>query len=133
MRQAPTIWGSALSKIATVVALVAILSSCASTKHVPDGKLLLDRVRINVADPSPHVNTATLVNYLRQNENHRVLGGLKLQLAIYNISGHDSSNWFNRWIQRVGTPPVIYDSSLTVASANQLRMALSNRGFMKTR
>ena len=131
MRQAPTIWGSALSKIATVVALVAILSSCASTKHVPDGKLLLDRVRINVADPSPHVNTATLVNYLRQNENHRVLGGLKLQLAIYNISGHDSSNWFNRWIQRVGTPPVIYDSSLTVASANQLRMALSNRGFMK--
>ena len=59
-----------------------------------------------------------------------MLGGLKLQLALYNISGKDSTKWFNRWIQRVGTPPVIYDSALTVASADQLHMALSNRGFM---
>ncbi len=110
--------------------LMAMLSSCSSTKHVPDGQLLLDKVNININDPNNDVETSQLANYLRQNANHRVLGGLKLQLAFYNLSGKDSTKWFNRWIQRVGTPPVIYDSTLTVASADQLHMALSNRGFM---
>jgi outer membrane protein assembly factor BamA len=107
-----------------------MLSSCSSTKHVPAGKYLLDRVNININDPRDDVEASQLTNYLRQNANHRVLGGLKLQLAFYNLSGKDSTNWFNRWIQRVGTPPVIYDSTLTVASAEQLHTALSNRGFM---
>lgn len=107
-----------------------MLSACSSTKHVPEGKLLLDKVNIHINDPHDGVEPSQLANYLRQNANHRVLGGLKLQLAFYNLSGRDSSNWFNRWIQRVGTPPVIYDSTLTITSAEQLHMALSNRGFM---
>lgn len=110
---------------------MAVLPSCSSTKHVPQDKLLLDRVNINVTDPHSEIEQSQLANYLRQNANHRVLGGLKLQLAFYNMSGRDSTKWYNRWIQRVGTPPVIYDSTLTVASADQLHMALSNLGFMK--
>ena len=113
-----------------IIVLVVMTTACSSTKHVPQGKLLLDKVKINVTDPHKDVETSQLANYLRQNANHRVLGGLKLQLALYNIAGRDSANWFNRWIKRVGTPPVIYDSALTVASADQLHMALSNRGFM---
>ena len=116
--------------MAVVVMSLVGLFSCSSTKHVPQGKLLLDKVKINVTDPHRDVETNQLANYLRQNANHRVLGGLKLQLAFYNISGKDSTKWFNRWIQRVGTPPVIYDSTLTEASAEQLHTALSNRGFM---
>lgn len=113
-------------------ALCIIIASCSSTKHVPAGQLLLDRTRINIADGARHkdVVASDLTNYLRQTENHKVLGGMKLQLAIYNLSGRDSSNWFNRWIRRVGTPPVIYDSTLTEASAHQLNMALRNRGYM---
>ncbi len=116
--------------MAVTLLLTAMLSSCSSTKHVPAGKYLLDRVNININDPRDDVEASQLTNYLRQNANHRVLGGLKLQLAFYNLSGKDSTNWFNRWIQRVGTPPVIYDSTLTIASAEQLHTALSNRGFM---
>ncbi|MBR6947363.1 MAG: BamA/TamA family outer membrane protein [Muribaculaceae bacterium] len=121
---------SRLCSMAAVVMVLVGLFSCSSTKHVPQGKLLLDKVKINVTDPHRDVETNQLANYLRQNANHRVLGGLKLQLAFYNISGKDSTKWFNRWIQRVGTPPVIYDSTLTEASAEQLHTALSNRGFM---
>ena len=113
------------------VLAMAVLLSCSSTKHVPQDKLLLDKVNINITDPHSEVEQSQLANYLRQNANHRVLGGLKLQLAFYNMSGRDSTKWYNRWIQRVGTPPVIYDSTLTVASADQLHTALSNRGFMK--
>ena len=110
---------------------MAALVSCSSTKHVPEGQLLLDKVNININDPQSNVETSQLYNYLRQNANHRVLGGLKLQLAFYNLSGKDPNNWFNKWIQRVGTPPVLYDSTLTLASADQLSAALRNRGYMK--
>ena len=118
-----------------VMALIAMafLASCSSTKHVPEGQLLLDKVNIKVNDKHPDVEPSQLTNYLRQTPNHRVLGGLKLQLAFYNLSGKNENNWFNRWIQRVGTPPVIYDSTLTVAGAEQLHTALSNRGFMNNK
>ena len=119
-----------LTAFAVTFLLMAMLSSCSSTKHVPEGELLLDKVKITVNDKHDDVDPSQLTNYLRQMPNHRVLGGLKLQLAFYNLSGRDSSNWFNRWIQRVGTPPVIYDSTLTIAGADQLHTALSNRGFM---
>lgn len=119
--------------IAMTLAMVTLLCSCASTKHVPDGQLLLDKVKINIIDKdnAKEINKQELTNYLRQTENHKVLGGLKMQLAIYNISGKDSSNWFNKWIRRVGTPPVIYDSTLTTASENQLQRALINKGYLK--
>ena len=113
--------------------LAMALGSCASTKHVPEGQYLLDKVKINILDKENEkdINKQELTNYLRQTENHKVLGGFKLQLAIYNISGKDSANWFNKWIRRVGAPPVIYDSTLTMASENQLQRALNNKGYIK--
>lgn len=116
---------------ATLLVLAACLGACSLTRHVPDGQYLLDDVKINILDTSSTIKSKALMNYLRQTENHKVLGGLRLQLAFYNLSGRDSSKWFNRWVRRVGAPPVIYDSSLTVASANQLQMALTNKGYMK--
>jgi len=129
-----TRWSHRTLALATlIIAMIVALASCSSTKHVPEGKLLLDKVKINIQDPNQNIDKTQLANYLRQNSNHRVLGGLKLQLAFYNLSGKDSTNWFNRWIQRVGTPPVIYDSVLTTASADQLHTALTNRGFMNNK
>ncbi|MBS7375878.1 MAG: BamA/TamA family outer membrane protein, partial [Muribaculaceae bacterium] len=61
-----------------------------------------------------------------------VLGGLRLQLAFYNLSGKDSTNWFNKWVRRVGSAPVIYDPSLTEASVKQLSTALANKGYMNS-
>lgn len=116
-----------------LVLLAAIGLSCSSTKHVAQGEYLLDDVNIHILDhenQNSEVSTYDLVNYLRQTENHKVLGGLKLQLAFYNISGKDSTKWLNKWVQRVGTPPVIYDSTLTLASVNQLSRALFNKGYM---
>ena len=85
------LWGAAVG-----VLLTAMLASCSSTKHVPQGELLLDKVKINIADPHHEVQTTELANYLRQNANHRVLGGLKLQLAFYNMSGKDASKWYGK-------------------------------------
>lgn len=120
-----------LSLCLTVTVLLSGLTACSLTKHVPKGQYLLDNVKINLLDTSSTVHGKDLTKFLRQTENHKVLGGLRLQLAFYSLSGFDSTKWFNRWVQRVGNPPVIYDSTLTVASANQLQMALINKGYMK--
>lgn len=120
--------------IALSVALCAIGVSCSSTKHVPDGEYLLDDLKIDITDAkTDDVKPSSLYYYLRQTPNHEVLGGLKLQLAVYNLSGKDSSNWFNKWVQRIGSGPVIYDQSLTDASINQLHTALVNKGYMHNR
>lgn len=117
-------------KKAVVTAFVAVaVASCSLTKHVPDGQMLLDDVKINVTD-SKAVTDKELVSYLRQSPNHKVLGGLRLQLMTYNLSGRDSTGRFNRWIRKVGQAPVIYDSTLTEASAVQLRRAVQNMGYV---
>lgn len=111
--------------------LVAILAlwGCSTTKHVPQGSFLVDKVSIDIEGESS-VGSSDLYNYLRQVPNHKVLGFLKLQLATYSLSGRDSSKWYNRWLRRIGQPPVIYDQSLTDASARQLQLAMVNRGYM---
>lgn len=116
--------------VAVVTTLTLLGVACSSTKHVPDGEYLLDDAKITITDNDKNVKPKDLYNYLRQTPNHKVLGGLKLQLAIYNLSGRDSSNWFNRWVRRIGSSPVIYDQALTDASINQLRIALVNKGYM---
>ena len=91
--------------------------------------MLLDDVKIVVEDSS-QVETTDLYNFLRQTPNHKVLGFAKLQLATYNLSGHDSTKWYNKWLRRMGQPPVIYSDELTDASQRQLRQALVNKGYM---
>ena len=118
-------WQSALFIVLTVA-----MAACSSTKHVPNGKYLLDNVKINVHDEHNGIKSKELQKYLRQTPNHKVLWGVKLQLAIYNMSGKDSTKWYNKWIRKVGSPPVIYDSTLTEASVKQLSTAIVNKGFM---
>ena len=59
-------------------AAVMFLVSCSATKHVPKGHYLLDKVKINVTDEkqASDFDKSALSSYLRQNENHKVLGGL---------------------------------------------------------
>ncbi len=120
---------SGIAHIVTVVTMATLLFGCSSTRHVPQGQYLVDKVDITMVD-NAEVEEGQLVNYLRQTPNHKVLGFLKLQLATYNMSGRDSTKWYNRWARKLGQPPVIYDQELTDASAYQLHQAMVNRGYL---
>lgn len=111
--------------------LIALLcAGCSSTRHVPNGEYLLDKVSIDI-DGNTEISSGELDNYLKQIPNHRVLGFWKLQLGTYNLSGNDSTKWYNRWVRRMGQAPVIYSEALTNASVKQLRQALVNRGYLE--
>lgn len=113
----------------TVIAAVT-MAACSSTKHVPQGEYLLDKVKIEIEDSPKDISSLELTNYLRQLPNHKVLGFWKLQLGMYSLSGADSTRWYNRWLRSLGQPPVVLNEELTSASANQLRLALINKGYM---
>lgn len=116
-------------KLLIAVATPGLIAGCSSTKHVPEGKYLLDNVNIEIVD-TKDVKPAELYSYLKQTPNHEVLGFAKLQLSTYNLSGNDTTKWYNRWFRKLGQAPVIYDREQTDASAIQLHRALVNRGYM---
>ncbi|MBP3299770.1 MAG: BamA/TamA family outer membrane protein [Muribaculaceae bacterium] len=109
---------------------LALLPGCSSVRHVPDGQLLLNSVRIDVDDSTHTVDAEEMQAYLRQLPNHKFLWSAKFQLGVYNLSGKDTTRWWNRWIRRMGEAPVIYSRDLTAQSAMQLRQAMVNKGFL---
>ncbi len=95
-----------------ILAIVGIvLSGCSSSKHVPDGSYLLDKVRIRLdsTGKEEQLDVTEMEAYLRQTPNHRMLWSIKFRLGFYNMAGSDSTNWWNKWMRKLGEPPVIYD------------------------
>lgn len=105
--------------------------SCSSSRHVPDGSYLLDKVSININDSTHTFNEQEMSAYLRQVPNHKMLWSVKFRLGIYNMSGNDSTKWWNKWARKLGEAPVIFDSTLMEAGSEQLRKAMVNRGFLE--
>lgn len=119
------------SEITLFCTLSLLLSSgCSSSKHVPDGQYLLDKVKIEINDSTKTVDVTDLTAYLRQQPNHKMLWSTKFRLGIYNMSGNDTTKWWNRWLRKLGEAPVIYDSVLQESSEEQLRKAMVNKGFL---
>ena len=107
-----------------------LLTGCSSTRHVPQNNYLLDKVNIEVNDSDHKVNASELSAYIRQMPNHKMLWSIKLRLGVYNMSGQDSTKWWNRWVRKLGEAPVVYDSTLMAASVEQLEKAMKNKGYL---
>lgn len=115
-----------------MLAMCLLLASCQSSKHVPQGSYLLDKVNIRLdsaAAGNDDLDVTEMQSYLRQQPNHKMLWSVKFRLGFYNMSGKDSTNWWNRWMRKLGEPPVIYDPALAEASASQLKQYLANKGY----
>ncbi len=102
--------------------------ACNTTKFVPEGKYLLNKVQIKskpqVIDPND------LTEYLKQQPNYKVFGLWNMRLGIYSLAGQDSTKRRNRFIKNLGSPPVIYDEDLTVNTALELQRVFYNKGYM---
>lgn len=116
------------------IVLCSYLSGCSSSKHVPDGKYLLDKVtiRLDSTAKSDNLDVTEMLSYLRQHPNHKMLWSLKFRLGFYNLSGKDSTNWWNKWMRKLGEPPVIYNPELSKASIQQLSQYLANKGYFNS-
>ena len=110
--------------------LCVLISGCSSSRHVPQGDYLLDKVNIDINDSTRKVAASELSAYVRQMPNHKMLWSIKFRLGVYNMSGTDTTKWYNRWVRKLGEPPVVYDSALMMASVEQLEKAMVNKGYL---
>ncbi|GHU90832.1 membrane protein [Bacteroidia bacterium] len=104
------------------------LSSCSSTKYVPDGEYLLDKIHIK--SDHPDYGTLEMRSHIRQLPNYKMFGINKTQLQFYNLSGKDTSRWINRFIRRIGESPVIYDSTMIWKTTSEMERFFINKGYM---
>ena len=108
--------------------VLVMFASCSTTKYVPEGKYLLDDVRIH--SDNNEIRSSTLSPYLRQTPNSKWFSLIKTQLYVYNWSGRDTTRWINRTLRRMGDAPVIYDEEETRRTADELTKAVRNMGYM---
>lgn len=121
-----------MSKNKYILLIVAIfsllLSSCNVTKYVPDGQYLLDEVKISTKDKD--LKDTDFSIYLRQQPNLKLFNFIPFNLGLYSISSPDTTLWINRFLQKIGDAPVIYDSTLVKSSAMELKKAMNNKGYL---
>lgn len=108
------------------VIIAFIIASCSATKYVPDGEMLLNKVAIT--GDLGRSSSDELMDYVRQQPNVRVLGFWRINLDLYNLS-RPKDNWFNNWLRRIGTPPVLFDSTLVERSTDNIRLYLESCGY----
>jgi outer membrane protein assembly factor BamA len=106
------------------MACIFLLASCNSTRFVPEGKYLLNKVSVKTDDKN--LKREELKLHIRQKENLRILGVLKFHLGVYNLS---SAKKDNDWLKRIGEAPVLYDEFQAQKSKDQLKIFLKNKGY----
>jgi len=113
-----------------IVLIFFLLWSCNTTKNIPEDKYLLDK--FSIKSDNKKVDVILLEDFVRQKPNSSFLFFGKMRLGIYNTAG-DTSKWINRFIQKMGQPPVIYSGKLTETSASQIKKELFNQGYFNVK
>ncbi|MBR8534170.1 BamA/TamA family outer membrane protein [Carboxylicivirga sediminis] len=103
------------------------LFGCRSTKYVPEGEYLLNKVEVD--NQAKDISNEEIKYYIRQKENVKILGFWRFHMGLYNLSGRDNSKGFNQWLRRIGEEPVLYDELLKEKSNEQISLFLKNKGY----
>lgn len=115
-----------MASLTTVV--LSLLTSCSSTKFVPDDKYLLTDVTFQSDDED--FDVSKLKPYVRLKPNSKWFSLFKIPLGIYDLAGRDSTRWLNRTIKNLGEEPVIYDSVQARQTSETILSAMQNMGYL---
>ena len=106
-----------------------LLGSCSVSRNLPEGTYMLDKVKVMTDGKYQDINSAQMMNYVRQKGNARWFSAIKIPLGVYAMAGKDSS-WINRTLRQMGEAPVIYDTLLARQTCEDLKLALQNKGYL---
>ena len=109
--------------------LLWMTASCSVSKFTPEGEYLLDDVKVVSDDKA--VKPSDISGYNRQNPNSSWFSLVKVPMHIYSLSGTDTTRRINRFIQKLGDKPVIFDEEAAERSREDMQSALHNMGYMQ--
>lgn len=104
------------------------MASCSVSRFIPENEYLLNDVKIHTTDKT--ISTTQMQGYVQQHPNSRWFSLVKVPMGPYLMSGRDSTKRINRFLQRIGEAPVIYDASKAVKTRDNIEAAVRNMGFL---
>ena len=110
--------------------LLMLLTACSTTRDIPEGEVMLNKVMVVADGKYKDINTSQLKSYVRQQGNSRWFSLAKVPLGIYRLAGKDSTHWINRTLHSIGEAPVLFDSLQAGKSCEELQLALCNLGYL---
>ena len=113
-----------LSRISLFCIILTLLTSCGTTRYVPDGEYLLKKYEIRGQGIPP----STLSSYVRQRPNSSVFPGWKIKLGVYNMSPRTNSRWAT-FLKENGEAPVIFDPEALVSSKVNIDRYITSQGY----
>ena len=112
------------------------LSSCSSTRRVPDGAYLYTGAKIEIETASKTTPTSALDYELSEAlypQPNRRLFGIPWRLRWYSFFYTKKEKGFFYWLAKtLGEPPIIYDEANTQNVAKLLENKATNNGYFNT-
>jgi len=115
------------SGVSLILLGLLVLSACNPTKYVSDGGYLLQRNYVN-SEKGKNLPYKDLKTNIRQKPNKRIMG-VRLQLAIYNLSKPGKEKGLSGWFKKIGEPPVVYEPAQTAKTHHFLQTFIEQKGF----
>lgn len=117
--------------LAVGVAIAAI--SCGVTSSLTDGEYLLSKVEVKADKSVPRSERITFEEdrYIRQLPNKRILG-FYFHVWVYQNANYTKSERINKFMRKIGEPPVLVDTALTNRSVQNLQTYLHTRGYFSS-
>ena len=108
--------------------LVVVMASCSVSRFIPEDEYLLNNVNIRTSDKT--ISTTQMQGYVQQHPNSRWFSLVKVPMGPYLMSGRDTTKRINRFLQRIGEAPVIYDKTRALKTRDNIEAAVRNMGFL---
>ncbi len=101
--------------------------SCSTTRVLQKDEYRLAGNKVEVTNDR-HFNTNKIDPYLKQRPNSYFIFGWNPFLNIYNWSNGKGGGW-DRFVQKIGVAPVVYDPELVEESISNIRSHLNYLGY----
>ena len=111
------------------MSVMLLMASCSVSRFIPEDEHLFNNVKIRTDDKA--ISTSQMQGYVQQHPNSRWFSLIKVPMAPYLMSGRDSTKRINRFLQRVGQAPVIYDQQKAIRTRDNIEAAVRNMGYLR--
>lgn len=115
----------------SVLSGICLLGACSAVKFIPEGEYMLESVAVKSADKE--LDVSQLKGYVRQHPNSKWFSLVKVPMAPYALSGTDTTRRINRFLQRMGEAPVVFDTLLARRTSENMLEAVRNMGWLDAR
>jgi outer membrane protein assembly factor BamA len=104
------------------------LAGCNVTRNLKPNEYLLIKNKFSIS--TGNISKDELSGYLQQEPNSKLFGLFRANIAFYNAGSKGKDTKFKKWMRtKVGSAPVLLDSTLTLIAKKQMGLYLANKGY----